>query len=97
MITRTRHQGKREFCIALYNKWLLENGADPSDYTVDYRHGWFCVGRKGKPEIREHRADLTAEASRLKKAGTFRAVYSTQYKSYLLRRNYSNTSYLEEE
>jgi hypothetical protein len=64
MIVKAADQGKREFCIALFNRFLHKTNRCPANHEVDYANGWFYLDGK-----KFHRPELTVEADQLMRAG----------------------------
>jgi len=85
MVAPASKQGKREFCIALFNRELNDNNCCPGNYDVDYHNGWFYWAYGNHDQQKAQRPDLTAEAERLMKAGVT-VYYSTQYNSYVFKK-----------
>ena len=72
-------QGKREFCIALYNRKLNAQGICPANHEVGYFNGWFNFDGE---QFRD--PDLTAEADKIIAAGTHRVLYWEEGNTYVL-------------
>lgn len=43
MVVRASNQGKREFCVALFNRELHKNSICPGNHDVEYQFGWFYM------------------------------------------------------
>jgi hypothetical protein len=74
------NQGKRVFCIAIFNRHLHSQGTCPANHQVDYRNGWFTFD-DGPPF---HRPEWTAEADEVMRDKTHRVLYWPEGNTYVL-------------
>ena len=77
------NQGKREFCIALFNRGLNKNGICPANHSVDYRNGWFYMDDHDPI----HDPKITAEADELMSIGSHIVLYCDAGNTYVIADN----------
>ena len=79
MIVKAADQTKREYCIAVMNRLLHNNGICPGNHEVDYGHGWFYYD--GEPE---QRPELTEQANEEMANPNVQVGYSRVWNTYIL-------------
>ena len=80
MIVPASDQTKREFCLALLNSRLDQNGKCPANHSVTYSYGWFQIDDFAPFQDPE----LTAEADRVMEEGCKSVGYWSEGNCYIL-------------
>ena len=80
MITEANGQTKRQFCIAVFNRYLHSQECCSANHNADYENGWFSLD-DGEPF---QNPEWTAEADRIMREKTHTVMYWWEGNTYIL-------------